>query len=110
MVGSISWVINADGDGEIIDLVQIDSVLAIPTPTIADPFSEPPLRSSSPATHRLLPCYLRKQLNDDDLIVSIDQVGQKLTDCLSIVESALTTLVQRRPPFDSDYRRLIKKL
>ena len=37
-----------------------------------------------------------------DLIASIDQVGQKLADYLSIAESALTTLVQRRPPSDSD--------
>ena len=36
------------------------------------------------------------------MIASIDPVGQKLADCLSIMESALTTLVQRRPPSDSD--------
>ena len=36
------------------------------------------------------------------MIASIDQVGQKLVDCLSIVESALTTLVQHRPPSNSD--------
>ena len=36
------------------------------------------------------------------MIASIDQVGQKLDDCLSIMESALTTLVQHRPPSNSD--------
>ena len=41
-------------------------------------------------------------MGNDDLIASIDQVGQKLANCLSIVESALTTLVQRRPPSDLD--------
>ena len=40
------------------------------------------------------------QINNDDLIASIDQVGQKLANCLSIAESALTTLVQHRPPSD----------
>ena len=74
-VGSISWVINADGDGEIIKPVQIDSAPATTAPTTADPTSEPPLRSSSPITRRLLPHYPRKQVDNDDLIASIDQVG-----------------------------------
>ena len=58
--------------------------------------------SSSPTIRRPLPRYPRRQINNDDLIASIDQVGQKLVDCLSIAESALTTLVQRRPPSDLD--------
>ena len=41
----------------------------------------------------MLPRYPRKQIDNDDLIASIDQVGQKLTDYLSIMESALTSLV-----------------
>ena len=41
-------------------------------------------------------------MKNDDLVASIDQVGQKLANCLSIAESALTTLVQHRPPSDSD--------
>ena len=98
-VGSISWVINADGDGEIIKPVQIDSVPTTPTPATADPISKPPPRSFPPTTRRLLPRYSRKQVSNDDLITSIDQVGQKLGDCLSLMESALTTLVRRRPPF-----------
>ena len=53
-------------------------------------------------TRRPLPRYPRRQINNDDLIASIDRVGQKLADCLSIAESALTTLVQRRPPSDLD--------
>ena len=36
------------------------------------------------------------------MIASIDQVSHKLVDCLSITESALTTLVQRRPPSNPD--------
>ena len=36
------------------------------------------------------------------MIASIDQVGQKLIGYLSLTESALTTLVQRRPSFDLD--------
>jgi len=53
-------------------------------------------------TCRLLPRYQRRQINNDDLVASIDRVSQKLTYCLSITESALTTLVQRRPPSNLD--------
>ena len=82
--------------------MQINSTSITPTPTTADLISEPPLRLPSSTTRRPLPRYQRRQINNDDLIASIDQVGQKLADCLSIAESALTTLVQRRPPSDSD--------
>ena len=51
---------------------------------------------------RQLPCYSRSRIDNDDLIASIDRASQKLADCLSIVESALTTLVQRRSPSEAD--------
>ena len=86
---------NADGDREIIELVQIDSTPITPTPATVDLISELPLRSSSPTTRCLLPRYPRKQIGNNDLIASIDQVGQKLVDYLSITESALTTQVRR---------------
>ena len=60
------------------------------------------LRSLSATTRRSLPRYQRRPINNDDLIESIDRVGLKLADCLSITESALDTLVQRRPPSDPD--------
>ena len=94
-VGSISWIINTDGVGELIELAQINTAPITLTPMTTDLISELPSRSSSPTIHRPLPRYPRRQINNDDLIASIDQVGQKLVDCLSIVESALTTLVQR---------------
>ena len=43
------------------------------------------------------------------MIASIDQVGLKLTDCLSITESAVDTLVQRRPPSDLDLSKATRK-
>jgi len=79
-----------------------DSLLATSAPVTVDPISEPPPRSPSSATRRPLPRYQRRQINNDDLIVSIDRVGLKLVDCLSIVESVLDTLVQHRPPSDLD--------
>ena len=93
MVGSISWIINADGVRELIEPVQINTASITSTPMTADPISEPPPRSPSSITRCSLPRYQRRQINNDDLIASIDQVGLKLADCLSIAESALDTLV-----------------
>ena len=92
-VGSISWIINADGVRELIEPVQIDSAPITPTPVTADLILEPLPWSPSATTRRPLPRYQRRQINNDDLIASIDQVGLKLADCLSIAESALDTLV-----------------
>ena len=102
MVGSISWVINADGVGELLEPVQIGSSPTTPAPATADPISEPIPRSPSATTRRPLPRYQRRQINNDDLIESINWVRLKLADCLSIAELALDTLVQRRPPSDLD--------
>ena len=95
MVGSISWVINADGVGELLELGQIGSAPTTPAPATVDLILEPLLRSPSSMTCRPLPRYQRRQVNNDDLIESIDRVGLKLADCLSIAESALDILVQR---------------
>ena len=48
-----------------------------------------PLGSSSLIAHRQLPCYQRRQIDNDDLLASIDRHGQSLDECLSLVESAL---------------------
>ena len=108
-VGLISWIINADGVGELIEPVQIDSTPITPTPATTDPISEPPPRSPSSTTRWSLPCYQRRQINNNDLIASIDQVGLKLADCLSIAESTLDTLVQRRPSSDTDLPEAAQK-
>ena len=108
-VGSISWIINADGVGELLEPVQIDSAPITPTPVTIDPISEPPLRSPSSTTRRPLPRYQRRQINNDDLIVSIDRVDLKLVDCLSIAEMALDTLVQCQPPSDLDLSKVARE-
>ena len=101
-VGSITWVMNADGVGELLEPVQIRSAPTTLTPATIDPILESLLGSTSSATRRSLPCYRRRHVNNDDLIESIDWVGLKLADCLSIAESALDTLVQHRAPSDLD--------
>ena len=102
IVGSISWVINADGVRELLEPVQIGSASTTPAPATVDPISELLLRSPSSTTRCPLPRYQRRQINNDDRIESIDRVRLKLTDCLSIAKSALDTLVQHRPPSDPD--------
>ena len=102
MVRSISWVINTDGVGELLEPEHIVFAPATPAPATADPISEAILRSLSATTRHSLPRYQRRPINNDDLIESIDRVGLKLADCLSVAESALDTLVQRRPPSDPD--------
>ena len=92
-VGSISWVINADGVGEPLEPGQIGSTPTTPAPATVDPISEPIPRSPSTTTRRSLARYQRRHINNNDLIESIDRVGLKLADCLSIAESTLDTLV-----------------
>ena len=82
--------------------MQIGSAPTTLAPATANPISEPLPRSAPSATHRSLPCYQRRHVNNDDLIESIDQVGLKLADCLSIAKSALDTLAQHRAPSDPD--------
>ena len=108
-VGSISWVINAKGVGELLEPRQIGSTPTTPTPATTDPILEPLPRSPSPTTRRPLPRYQRRHINNDDLIESIDRVGLKLADCLSIAESALDTLVQHRPPSDLDLSKAARE-
>ena len=82
--------------------MQINYVSITPTPATAYPISKPPPRSPSSTTRCPLPHYQRRHINNDDLIASIDRVGLKLADCLSIAKSALDTLVQCRSPSDLD--------
>jgi len=51
--------------------------------------------------HRQLPRYLRRQINNDDLLASIDRTDQNLASCLSLAELALAMIQGRSPPEDS---------
>jgi len=51
-----------------------------------------PSRSSSTQTHRQLPSCSRRQIDNDDLIASIDGTDQSLTNCLSLTKSALAMI------------------
>ena len=51
-----------------------------------------PSGSSSTLIHRWLPSYLRRQIDNVDLIASIDQTDQSLSNCLSLAESTLAMI------------------
>jgi hypothetical protein len=98
-IESISWVINANGDGEIIEPVHDN-----PTPTLLSPepavsILEPVLGlPSSPRAHRLTPYRPSKHVDQDNLIASINWVDQKLAECLSLVK-----LVLDQSPYDDEF-------
>ena len=57
-----------------------------------------PLGSSSAPIRRQLPRYPRRQINNDDMLASINRTDQNLASCLSLAESALTMIQGRSPP------------
>ena len=65
-------------------------------------------RSSSTLIYRQLPSCPRRQIDNDDLIASIDRTDQSLTNCLSLVESALA-MIQIRSPFEADLRERLAR-
>ena len=59
--------------------------------------SAQPSGSSSALICRQLPHYLRRQIDNDDLLASIDRTDQNLASCLSLVESALAMIKADHP-------------
>ena len=68
MVGSMTWVIGADGVKEIVEAVQNHPVPIVPTSTTTSPILAP---------HR----WVRRSISNDDLIASIDRVTDRLVEC-----------------------------
>jgi len=67
-----------------------------------------PSISSSTLTHRQLPSCLRRQIDNDDIIASIDRTDQNLTNCLSLAESALA-MIQIRSSSEADLRERLAR-
>jgi hypothetical protein len=75
-IGSMTWVIRIDVIEEIMEAVQNHLALIMPT-----------ARTTSPT---LVPRrWVRRSIDNDDLITSIDWVTNGLADCLSLTESIL---------------------
>ena len=60
--------------------------------------SAQPSGSSSALIRRQLPRYPRRQIDNDDLLASIECTDQNLANCLSLAESALAMIQGRSPP------------
>ena len=67
-----------------------------------------PSISSSTLTRRQLPSCPRRQIDNDDLIASIDQTDQSLANCLSLTELALA-MIQIRSSSEADLRERLAR-
>lgn len=94
-VGQITW---TTGSNDFIAMnteeVQIQSApTTVPPASVTAPIalgltpSTPALSSATSTTRRSLPCYKGKQIDDTDLLDSIDRVGTKFAETLALVDS-----------------------
>ena len=65
-------------------------------------------RSSSTSIRRQLPSCPRRQIDNDDLIASIDRSDQSLTNCLSLAEWALA-MIQIRSSSEANLREQLAR-
>ena len=94
-IGQITW---TTGSNNFIAMnteeVQIQSApTTIPPASVTAPIAlgltpvTPALSSATSTTRRPLPCYKGKQIDDTDLLDSINRVGTKLAETLTLVDS-----------------------
>jgi hypothetical protein len=74
MIGTFTWTTGVDSAVEVMEAVQAPPAPIESTPAPVDPIPRLLLRSSSLATRRLLPRYQGRQLDNSNLIESIDWV------------------------------------
>jgi hypothetical protein len=86
-IGTFTWTIGVDGAIEVMEVVLAPLAPTESTPAPADPILGLLSGSSSPATHRPLPRYQGRRLDNSDLIESIDRVTAGLAENLTLVES-----------------------
>ena len=67
-----------------------------------------PSISSSTLTRPQLPSCPMRQIDNDDIIASIDWTDQSLTNCLSLTESALA-MIQIRSSSEADLREWLAR-
>ena len=75
-VGSMTYVIGADGVEEIVEALQNHPAPIVPTSTMTSPISVPRR-------------WVRRSISNDDLIASIDRVTDRLAECQLLVDSVL---------------------
>ena len=67
-VGSMTWIIGPDDNGEIVEAVQDHPAPITLTLAMASPIPTPR-------------CWVRRSISNDDMIASIDWVTHRLTEC-----------------------------
>ena len=75
-VGSMTWIIGPDDNGEVVEAVQDHPPPIAPTLAMASPMLTP---------HR----WVRRFISNDDLIPSIDRVIDRFAECQLLVCSVL---------------------
>ena len=75
-IGSMTWVIGPDGSGEIMEAVQDHPTPIMPTSTTTSSILMP---------HR----WVRRSINNDDLIEAIDLFMDRSAECQLLVDSIL---------------------
>jgi hypothetical protein len=87
MIRMFTWTTGADGPAEVIEAMQVSPVTTESTSTMTDSIPRPISWSSLLTTHRLLPRYQGRRLDNTDLIESIDRVTTGLAKTLTLVDS-----------------------
>jgi hypothetical protein len=87
MIRMFTWTTGVDGAVKVMEVVQAPPAPTESTPAPVDPILGLLSRLSSLATHRLLPRYQGRRLNNSDLIESIDWITTGLAKTLTLVES-----------------------
>jgi hypothetical protein len=86
-IGTFTSTTSVDGADEVMEAVQAPPTKTESTPALVDPILGLLSGSSSLATHRPLPRYQGRQLDNSDLIESIDRVTAGLAKTITLVES-----------------------
>ena len=76
MVGSMTWVIGLDGSGEIMEAMPDHPTPIMPTSTMTSLILMPRR-------------WVRRSINNDDMIEAIDRVIDRLAECQLLVDSVL---------------------
>jgi hypothetical protein len=82
-VGAFTWTTGVNGTAAIMEATRVYPAPTESTPTPTDPIS----RSPAPASRHPSPRCQRRQLDDSDLVESIDRVTEGLVETLTLVEA-----------------------
>jgi hypothetical protein len=100
IIGQITWTIDVNSfTATATDEVQIRSVSttsssATALTTLAMAPTTPAMALTTPTTRRPLPRYKGRTIDNTDLIEAIDQVGHKLSQTLTLVDSIQKSIYQ----------------